>query len=535
MNPHPNPEASGRGYLLLSLLLLAALTTVALLARPLTPIDETRYVSAAWEMWLRGDFLVPFKNGEPYSHKPPFMFWMFQAGWALFGVNDWWPRLVLPLFSAGALLLTYRLARRLWPQHASLGGQATLVLVSSLLWIFFSTTVMFDVILAFWVLLGMHGVVTAADGKRHGFVMLGLAIGMGVLTKGPVILLNLLPITLLAPWWSPGLAWKRWFSGILLAVLLGAAIALAWAIPAGMAGGEAYRNAIFWGQTADRMVESFAHRRPFWWYLPLLPLLLFPWFVWPGGWRALAHHRKNGLDRGMRFCLAWMLPVFIAFSFISGKQPHYLIPLFPAFALLTARVLAGRTDTRVGVPALLTALLGGVLMLAANGQIASLQDQVAALPPMWPGVALVGLALMAWMAGRRGVQPMVNLALLGTLSAMLVQAVVMVSLKPLYDIKPMAVAIRQVQAEGWPVAHVGKYHAQYQFPGRLQTPLVELRGTAERTHWLAAHPEGYVVIYLKDRKGFSTVPARYKQAYRGDAVVLVDTKTAATLLAAELE
>ena len=120
-NLHPlnlmrNPDSSGRG-LLLSLLLLAALTAVALLTRPLMPIDETRYVSAAWEMWLRGDFLVPFKNGEPYSHKPPFMFWMFHAGWALFGVNDWWPRLVLPLFSAGALLLTYSLARRLWPRR----------------------------------------------------------------------------------------------------------------------------------------------------------------------------------------------------------------------------------------------------------------------------------------------------------------------------------------------------------------------------------------------------------------------------------
>ncbi len=373
MSLHPDPDASGRPQLLLSLLLLAALTAVALLTRPLTPIDETRYVSAAWEMWLRGDFLVPFKNGEPYSHKPPFMFWMFHAGWALFGVNDWWPRLVLPLFSAGALLLTYRLARRLWPHHASLGGQATLVLVSALLWIFFSTTVMFDVMLAFWVLLGMHGVLTAADGKRRGFVMLGVAIGMGVLTKGPVILLNLLPIAVLAPWWSPGLAWKRWFAGTLLAVLLGATIALMWAIPAGMAGGEAYRNAIFWGQTADRMVESFAHRRPFWWYLPLLPLLLFPWFAWPGGWRALAHHWRNGLDRGTRFCLAWMLPVFVAFSFVSGKQPHYLIPLFPAFALLTARVLVGRAETRVGLPALLTAILGGVLILAASGQIASLR------------------------------------------------------------------------------------------------------------------------------------------------------------------
>ncbi|MDO9007309.1 MAG: glycosyltransferase family 39 protein [Thiobacillus sp.] len=534
MNPQRHAEPSGRNLLLLSLFFLVALTAVALLARPLTPIDETRYVSAAWEMWLRGDFLVPYKNGEPYSHKPPFMFWMFHAGWALFGVNDWWPRLVLPLFSAASLVLTYLLSRRLWPTHPGLGGQASLVLVSALLWIFFSTTIMFDVMLAFWVLLGMHGVLAAADGKQRGFVMLGIAIGLGVLTKGPVILLNLLPITVLAPWWNPGLKWARWFGGVGLAILLGAAIALAWALPAGMAGGEAYRNAIFWGQTADRMVESFAHRRPVWWYVPLLPVLLFPWIVWPGWWRSLAQHRREGLDRGTRFCLAWILPVFIAFSFISGKQPHYLVPLFPAFALLTARVLTHRLDSRVGLPALLAAALGGALMLAAGGQIASLRDQVAALPPMWPGAVLVLLALGVWQGGRRGVSPMLSLAVLGVGMLALVQFAAMRSIEPLYDVKPMALAIKQVQDAGIPVANAAKYHAQYQFLGRLNMPLVELRG-AELAPWLAAHSHAYVVVYLKDTQRLAGIDARHKQLYRGGAAVLVDAKTAASLLAAHVE
>lgn len=535
MNPrrHP-PDPSGLAHLLLSFLLLAALTAVALAARPLIPIDETRYLSAAWEMWLRGDYLVPFKNGEPYSHKPPFMFWMFHAGWALFGVNDWWPRLVLPLFSAGTLLLTYLLARRLWPQHIGLGGKAALVLVSALLWIIFSTSIMFDVMLAFGVLLGMHGVLSAAAGARRGFVMLGVAIGLGVLTKGPVILLNLLPITLLAPWWNPGLRWSRWFAGIGLAVLLGAAIALAWALPAGMAGGEAYRNAIFWGQTADRMVESFAHRRPFWWYLPLLPLLLFPWFVWPGLWTALAHRRRAGLDRGMRFCLAWMLPVFIAFSFISGKQPHYLVPLFPAFALLSVRVLADRSSARVGLPALLTAALGGVIILASAGRIDALHDHVGTLPALWPGVGMVLLGVAGWTAGRRGISPVVNLALLGAASVALVQLAAAPSIEPLYNIKPLAQAIKQVQDEGRPVANAARYHAQYQFLGRLEAPLLELQGV-DLTQWLASHPEAYAVIYLKDTQDLNLIPARHKQPYRGGAVALMEARAAAELLLARRE
>lgn len=529
-----NPDPSGRSSLFLSLLLLVALTAVGLLTRPLIPIDETRYVSAAWEMWVRGDFLVPFKNGEPYSHKPPFMFWMFHAGWAVFGVNDWWPRLVLPLFSAASLLLTYGLGRRLWPDNPGLGGHAALVLAGALLWILFSTSVMFDVMLATWILLGMHGVLEAASGRRRGFAMLGVAIGLGVLTKGPVVLLHLLPIAVLAPWWNPGLPWGRWFGGVGLAVVLGATIALAWAIPAGAAGGEAYRNAIFWGQTANRMVESFAHRRPFWWYLPLLPLALYPWFAWSGFWKALARHRRSGLDRGTRFCLAWMLPIFLAFSFISGKQPHYLVPLFPAFALLAARVLAEHPEPRVGLPALLAGILGAALILAASGRVAWVDQQVSMLPPAWPGVALMAVALAVWFLGRKGAWPLRNLALLGAATMALVQLAAMRSIEPLYEIKPMAQAIKAVQDEGWPVANLASYHAQYQFLGRLEAPLVELHGE-QIAPWLAAHPDAYAVIYLKEGEDISAIPARHKQAYRGGEVMLVDAATAASHLAGHLE
>ena len=127
---------------------------------------------------------------------------------------------------------------------------------------------------------------------------------------------------------------------------MGAAIALAWAIPAGMRGGTVYQHAIFWGQTADRMVQSFAHRRPLWWYVPLLPVMLFPWLLWLPVWRGLNRLRHCLGDTGVRFCLAWFLPTFVAFSFISGKQMHYLLPIFPAFALLVARGLPQAGDSR---------------------------------------------------------------------------------------------------------------------------------------------------------------------------------------------
>ena len=88
----PNAWRGGQPYLL-----LAVFFVLSAAFRPVLPVDETRYLTVAWEMWLRGDFLVPYINGEPYSHKPPLLFWLIHLGWAVFGVNDWWPRLVAPL------------------------------------------------------------------------------------------------------------------------------------------------------------------------------------------------------------------------------------------------------------------------------------------------------------------------------------------------------------------------------------------------------------------------------------------------------
>ncbi|NES11909.1 hypothetical protein G3O07_22735 [Pseudomonas laurentiana] len=141
----------------------------------------------------------------------------------------------------------------------------------------------------------------------------------------------------------PG-GWKRWYSNTALALLAGACLALLWAIPAAIQGGEAYREMILWGQTTGRMVQSFAHARPWWWYLPILPILLLPWSLWLPLWRGLPGLRAHA-GAAERFCLAWFVPGLLAFSAISGKQVHYLLPLLPALILLGARALEARADT----------------------------------------------------------------------------------------------------------------------------------------------------------------------------------------------
>ena len=494
----------------------AVLTAAALVARPLLPVDETRYLAVAWEMWQRGDFLVPYLNGEPYSHKPPLLFWGMHLGWALFGVNDWTPRLVAPLFGLGALLLTFRLGRLLWPDMCAAGSAAGFILIGALFWTLFTTMTMFDMMHAFFVLLGAIGLVVAARGQGlGGFGLFALAVGLGIVAKGPAILVHLLPAALAAPLWAPGLGWSGrwagWYLGLVAGVLLGAAIGLAWALPAGFAGGEEYRTAIFWGQSAGRMVDSFAHGRPFWWFAAILPGMMLPWTIWPAAWRAI---RRGGralfADPGVRFCAIWFTAAFLVFSAISGKQPHYLLPEFPALALLLARALTGAAALEAdgadpfwrpwdrwvpaGLAGLLAAVLAGMFLFDIKPSWATSVGEV----HVWPLSVVVLLALAFLCAPAKAT--VCRAAGIAGLSVALIVAVHF-TLRPLmaesHDFGPLARKMKTFEDRGYDFVTFGKYHGQYHFLGRLTRPFGVVDGPRELDAWLKDHPKSMIVSLHK--------------------------------------
>ncbi|MDP6172741.1 MAG: glycosyltransferase family 39 protein [Rhodospirillales bacterium] len=524
-------------------MLWALALMAALYFRPLLPVDETRYVGVAWEMWLRGDFLVPYLNGEPYSHKPPLLFWLINLGWGIFGVNDWWPRMVAPLFALGTLGLTAMLGRRLWPNDAMIHQLAPFFLLGAASWGLFGTLTMFDMILAFWVLMGLLGMsqaCIATDRKDavRGWVLFGLAIGMGVLTKGPVILIHLCPAALLGPYWTGQgfqAAGRRWYGPFCLALAGGAGLALLWAVPAGFSGGEAYQNAIFWDQSAGRMVQSFAHSRPFWWYAAILPGLILPWLFWPsllrGLWRLIRPSPARadaGADMGLRLIIVWVGGTFILLSMISGKGPHYLIPIFPALGLGAALLLArlgagaGRIGARLdlGLPVLLLMCLGGLLLaLPVLAPVFGYGDLALNPNPLWIlPLFLGGLWLLLRppldLTGRGA-----GLAILSVLSVAALHGTAGPRLAQSYDLKPLASHIAKLQAQGKAVANYGKYHGQYNFLGRLKQPLA-VTGDAEVVQWIKANPGGKIVSY--HRKLPKGATPDFSQPFRNRVVAVWD-------------
>jgi 4-amino-4-deoxy-L-arabinose transferase-like glycosyltransferase len=505
--------------LLVSAVLLAALQ---LWLRPLLPVDETRYLSVAWEMWWRGDSLVPYLNGEPYSHKPPLLFWLVHGVWALSGVSELAARLLPVLLSLLALWLSAVLAGRLWPgQAATVTTLVPWLLLGALFWNNFFTLFQFDLLLVISALLAWLGVLEALRAPLRGWSLVGAAIGLGILAKGPVILVPTLPAVLLAPWWarhSRPNSWLAWYGGGLCALLLAAGIALSWAVPAAMAGGEAYRQAIFWGQSAGRIVSSFAHPGPWWSYLLWLPLMWLPWALWPQLWKAALQAKLA--DDGIRFCMAVLVPALLVFSSISGKQGKYLLPLLPLIGLLCARWLAlADGETRryrlhhVGSVLVLT----GTVLLALPW-LPGGPDWLQRVQLMW------GLALLVWGALCFAVNLKLTAAVRGAAMAMLLwTATVYLALVPLlapnYDLAPMSRVLSGLQASDRKLAWLGKYHGQFHFLGRLQGRIESIDERGQLYHWLDANTDGYILVNYKSLQ--PDIPDDLLiQPYRGGSLVL---------------
>lgn len=457
--------------------------------RPLLPVDETRYLAVAWEMHLGGNWLVPHLNGAVYSHKPPLLFWLINLVWTVFGVSETAARLIGPAFGMATIAGTAVLARRLWPQEAGIGGRAALVLAGFAFFSVFAGLTMFDGMLAFAVLLGVLAL-AVSGGSRRGWIGFGAALAFGGFAKGPVILVHLLPVALTMPVWG-GARLGPTLRGLALAVAVGVGLIGLWLVPAILSGGAEYREAVLWTQSAGRVSGSFGHGRPWWFFLAVLPLVLWPWAWSAPVWTALRRLNLRG-EPGLRLCAIWAGSALALFSLIDGKQVHYLLPTMPAAALVLARAM-GRARWAARPAALVPAAVGAGLLALATGWAPD-PDLARLAAPGW-AMAVSGLLFLALAASAFRLR---GPALTGLGLGFALAADSLFALGApgrIHDPGPLAAAIATHDAAG--IAILGRsYAGEFSFTARLRNPVIEIGDVAGAEAWLAATPGGALIAPL---------------------------------------
>jgi 4-amino-4-deoxy-L-arabinose transferase-like glycosyltransferase len=322
----------------LVILLFIALTLFFLRLRaPLLEPQEPRYAEIPRQMLSEGRFLVPVLHGEPYLDKPPLLYWMVMGSYSVFGVHDWAARLVPGLTGVGTVLLTYWWGRRAVGERAGLCG--ALVLCLSAGFIYRQRMLNMDSLLCLWVtaaLASAHTALTAGPLLRQRWwILSAVACGLGLLTKGPVMLVLIAAPLVLYLFLERRCArpsWRDWSVFVLLAV----GLAAPWYVAVMMQVPD-FAYAFFWRHHVERFLTPFDHEKPAWFYLPGLLAGMLPWtMLLPGFLRYLGRRTQQAASRrpvALGFFLLSSLLCLAFFSASGCKRPAYILPAMPPLAL----------------------------------------------------------------------------------------------------------------------------------------------------------------------------------------------------------
>jgi hypothetical protein len=305
--------------------------------RDLWEPDETRYAVVAREMRETEEWILPRLNGGIYAEKPPLFFWEVNLTVFFLGEeSELANRLPSAIAGLITIFMTFLFGKKLF--NARVGFLSAMVLTTGFFFPQLSRWMMLDsliTLLSLMTLFCLYVGYDHDDKRRRYYVLAGLFMGLGVLTKGPLAWLPL-PIFLIFAFFQNGLK-KFWCVDLRLGFLLSLAIVLAWLIPACLMGGEDYTKRILFEQTIGRLGGNGRHVHPesFFFYFIRFPAEFIPWIVFlpTAFWLAF---RKGEIMRRkeLLFLFVWLIFIFAFFTICKGKKDNYLLPLYPAAALI---------------------------------------------------------------------------------------------------------------------------------------------------------------------------------------------------------
>ena len=342
------PDVAGRrfsssAWFWVLLVLVACGWFLTLDVRHLVSSDEGRYAEIAREMVASGDWVTIRYHGLKYFEKPPLHLWMTALAYHAFGLGEWQARLWVALSGAIGLAMTAWAARRWYGPRV--GMLTALVLLAAPTWnlgghfnsLDMGVSAALACVLAA-VLVAQHPQASARS-RRSWMLAAWAAMGVAVLTKGLIGIalpgLVLVVYTLLVRDWA---LWRRLHIAAGTALML--AITAPWFVLVSIRNPE-FAQFFFIHEHWQRYTSS-VHRRTgaLWFFVPQLLLGFLPWIGLAPS--LVAQVRRPASANGFRptvLLAVWAGAIFVFFSLSSSKLPGYIIPVFPALAVLAALAL----------------------------------------------------------------------------------------------------------------------------------------------------------------------------------------------------
>jgi 4-amino-4-deoxy-L-arabinose transferase-like glycosyltransferase len=313
------------------------------------PSFEPRRMLLAKDMVRNGHWLVPDLHGSPYILKPPLLPWLISAGYLLFGSPSVWAARFFPaLTGLLAVVVTFFFAKRLFNQRV--GFLAAVILATSLLFIRRTRMAEEDVILTLFVTLALFTFLLAyyyRAGKIY-YVLFYLFVALACLTKGPPGLS--FPVFTIVPFllWRRDLRAAKKMELFPWALIFGAVV-ISWYVYAYAQSGLAEAQNFFVADIWDKFFPQ-EPSSPFYQYVVQLFLHFFPWSVFLPAVAVYIFTKKGKREReSSSFLLFWIIPNLVLFSVAGAKRNEYILPVYPALAIVTAqtweRLLQDKKDT----------------------------------------------------------------------------------------------------------------------------------------------------------------------------------------------
>ncbi|CAN7769169.1 glycosyltransferase family 39 protein [Variovorax sp. LjRoot84] len=486
---HNSPMAWLWPGLMIGLLALAWFGSLA--TRSLIHPDEGRYATLALGMARSGDWVTPRLNGLLYFEKPPLQYWIGALSFQWFGITEFAARLWPGLAGFLTVLMVGFTAARLWGREAGIRAMA---IAASTTWIVVNSHFLtLDAGLTFFLTLTLCAVLIAGSERsnaraRRGWIWLAwAAMAAAVLSKGLVGVVIPGAVLLLVSLWRRDFGlWRgmHWVSGLLIFF----AIAAPWFVLVSLRNPGFAEFFFIHEHFARYLTEVHRHEGAWWYYLPLLLVGLLPW---TGGLPWLLRKNKLDADResdpitARHVLIVWSVFVLVFFSASGSKLPSYILPMFPALALLFALQLRNAHPSALRwhllAPTLAWIIASLVSIQIQSGRFASAGTPAEVLMPLasaarvGAALFLAGAAIAWWHLGHRRVTAAVLSLALGHFMATTVVLQAHNGYGQLKSAAHLAAVLRPLVDPATPVFAVRTYDQTLPFYLRRNVVLVDYR------------------------------------------------------------